>query len=276
MSALPPEAVRDAHVFRRSLPMHIKLDRIVRAVGKTDGLTCLEIGMDNGMMSYHLRKTGGTWNTVATNESAAQSARALVEDNVHVLKKDTLPFKKKVFDVVVAIDMLGRVENSDAFIAECHRMLKPDGRLALTAVNRKKATLIRPLRALLGGSREKGGVPHTGFTESELFVMLKDGFDVHGINKFRRFFVEFTDLCVQALVRRASARGEHTERKVMRVYSWAAPFYFVAAQLDMLLFLTRGHYLIAIAQRRAWLPRKTPILTDGRTISEAVLSSIPG
>jgi hypothetical protein len=93
------------------------------------------------------------------------------------------------------------------------------------------------------------------------------------MNRFRRFFVECLHLCVQARARRAAEVGD--ERKIMRVYSLSAPFFLVAAQLDMLLFFTRGHRLIASAQRRAWLPRKTPILSDGRTISEAVLSSIP-
>jgi hypothetical protein len=30
--------------------------------------------------------------------------------------------------------------------------------------------------------------------------------------------------------------------------------------------------MIAMAKRRAWHPRKTPVLVDGRSISEAVLS----
>lgn len=275
MSALPAEAARDAHAFRRSFPMHVKLDRIVRAVGNAEGLTCVDIGLDNAMMSRLLRKTGGVWHTVAASEAALRSARSLLDDNVHSLKKDALPFKKKEFDIVVADNMLERVENSESFIADCHRMMKPDGRLIFTASYRKKATLIRPLRRWLGAVRDKTGTPHPGFTESELFAMLKDGFDFHGMHKFRRFFVEFTDVCVQALVRRAEAHGEQADRKIMRIYSLASPLYFLAAQLDMLLFFTRGHCLIATAQRRAWLPRKTPVLTDGRTITEAVLSTIP-
>ncbi len=272
MSELPAEAVRDAHVFRCSLPMRVKLDRMARAVGPAKDLTCLEVGFDNGMMSYHMRQNGGTWHTVTTTESAAQSARAWVDDNVHVLKKGALPFKKKEFDVVVVADMLERTDNPEAFIADCHRLMKPDSRLVLTAANRKKWTLIRSLRNALADPASEGGRgTYPGFTEQELFVLLKDGFDLHGMHKYRGFFVEATDLCVQAMSRR---REQDDERHGMRVCSMAKPFYFFAAQMDMLLFFVRGHCLIAIAKRRPWLPRKTPVLTDGRSISEAVLNTL--
>ena len=66
-----------------------------------------------------------------------------------------------------------------------------------------------------------------------------------------------------------------SDAAVMRMYSVAGIFYVLAAQLDMLLFFTRGHYLIAHAKRRAWRPRKTPVQSDGRTITEAVLSRAP-
>jgi hypothetical protein len=52
------------------------------------------------------------------------------------------------------------------------------------------------------------------------------------------------------------------------------PLFGLAYQLDFLLFFSRGNYLIANAKRRAWLPRKTPVLSDGRSITEAVLSKI--
>jgi hypothetical protein len=43
-------------------------------------------------------------------------------------------------------------------------------------------------------------------------------------------------------------------------------------QLDLLLFFTKGHRMLAVAHRRAWRRRDTPVLVDGRTLSEAVLS----
>ena len=273
MSDLSPEAVRDGHLFRCSLPMRVKLDRIGRAVGPTHGMTCLEVGFDNGIMSYHMRQNGGTWHTVTTSEAAARSARDWAGDNVHVLKRGALPFKKKDFDIVVAADMLERVENPAAFIADCHRLMKPDSRLVLTAANRKKWTLMRLLRNALASpgyeSRQESKYP--GFTETELFGLLKDGFDLHGMHKYRGFFVEAVNLILQAMIRR---RAQHDELAGMRLHSMAKPFFFLAAQLDMLLFFVRGHCLLAVAKRRPWLPRKTPVLTDGRSIPEAVLNTL--
>jgi hypothetical protein len=48
--------------------------------------------------------------------------------------------------------------------------------------------------------------------------------------------------------------------------------YWVALQLDYLGLLARGHVLLAHCRRRQWKLRTAPILSDGRTIHEAVLS----
>jgi hypothetical protein len=56
--------------------------------------------------------------------------------------------------------------------------------------------------------------------------------------------------------------------------SRAYPFSWLAYQLDALLLLTKGYYLLACAKRHAWRPRKAPVLNDGRRIGDAVLSKI--
>jgi hypothetical protein len=49
--------------------------------------------------------------------------------------------------------------------------------------------------------------------------------------------------------------------------------FWIAAQLDLLLFFTRGYHLVAIAQRKIWRPRRTPVLKDGRSIADATLNT---
>ena len=74
---LPPEAAQQARMFKQSLPMQIKMHETPRSLGSTEGETCLDIGAGNGMMSHHLRKRGGNWNTVVTSESVAASVREI-------------------------------------------------------------------------------------------------------------------------------------------------------------------------------------------------------
>lgn len=273
---MPVPARQHLHLFRKCLPMRIKLAEILRFLGNTEGQTCLDIGADNGMMSYQLRRRGGTWHSAVINQRTANSVRAVVADNVSVLEDQTLPFKKKTFDTVVLIDFLERTKSDESFIEECHKILKPDGRLIVSAARVKTWTVLKPLRALLGLSYEKKGLVRPGYSESELFGVLKHGFDVYQMRSYSRFFVELTDTVVRALAVRMTQAEQSETGKVRRLYSIASVFYHLASQLDMLLFFTRGHYLIAMAKRRAWRPRKAPVLVDGRSISEAVLSKAVG
>lgn len=269
-----PETDRLSYLFRKSLPQKMKLYEILNALGSTENQTCLDIGADNGMISYHLRRRGGKWHSAVTSESAMASVRAIVAKNIHVLKSPALPFKDGIFDAVVIVDFLERTESDYSFIEECHRILKPDGRLVVSVSHVKSWTMIRLLRKIMGQTHEKLGLVRPGYSESQLFSILKHGFDVHNVRSYSRFFVEFTDTVVKFLAGRITLTKEDGENKLMRLYSVAGPLYWLADQLDMLLFLTKGHSLIAVAKRRVWRPRTTPILIDGRSISEAVLSRI--
>lgn len=252
--------------------MQVKLHEISRAVGKTDNLNCLDVGIDNGMMAYHLRKLGGKWHSAVRNESIAQSVRSFVETNVDIIEGRALPFKKKIFDVVVVLDFLERVEEDYSFIEECHRILQPTGRLIVNVQNVKAWTLITSLRRMLGVTYRDRGWVRPGYTESQLFSILKHGFDVHQMRSYSRFLVEMVDTIVLSMAQRAGVRDPGNPAARNRIYAIGNIFYKLAYQLDMFLFMGRGFYLIATAKRRAWRPRNAPVLVDGRSISEAVLS----
>jgi len=271
VNELSPEAEKAYRIFRKCLPMQLRLQEVARCLGDTEGQTCLDVGTDNGVLSHHLRRRGGTWHTVVKGEKTADAMRAVVKENVQVMDGKALPFKKKVFDVVVVVSLLEEMADDRAFIEECHRVLRPDGRLIVNVAHNKSWTLMKPLRRLLGQTHEERGRARPGYSESELFHILKHGFDVHNMRSYSRFFLEFTHALVEWLAGRM-ARMRAAEDRRRRLFSVAGPFYRLADQLDLLLFFTRGFNLIASAKRRAWLPRKTPVLVDGRSISEAVLS----
>lgn len=268
---LSPQAKQQYELFRRCHPMRMKLHEVRRSLDVGPTQTLLDVGAHNTMTSYYLRKLGGTWHSVIYNPAAGEVATELLHENVHLLKDQALPFEDKSFDVLVLLNFPTSDVSHEAVIAECHRVLKPDGRLVICVPHAKKWTLISPLRQLLS-SGESNTHALDGYTETELFNALKDGFDVHGVRTYSRVFVEFVDVITRFVV---SRYGSHTERDyagVNRVYGVAQLFYAIAYQLDMLVFFTRGHCLIATAKRRAWRPRKTPVLSDGRSISEAVLT----
>jgi ubiquinone/menaquinone biosynthesis C-methylase UbiE len=256
-------------VFRKSFLLRAKLREIMRMLGPVEGLTCLDVGAPNGMISYHLRRHGGTWYS-AVEDNAVDSMRAVIGDSVHPMEAGRLPFKEKSFDVVVIVDYLERASSDMKFIEECHRVLKPDGRLVCNVARPKSFTLINPVKRLLGVDPESCGMQRPGYTESMLFRLLKDGFDVQTMRSYSRSLCEFVDTLVRSFA--GGPESVDIDEHEVRVRSVAYPFLWVAYQLDMLLFFSRGYYLVASAKRRGWHPRKAPVLVDGRSISEAVLS----
>jgi SAM-dependent methyltransferase len=269
---LPSTVDKHFRMFSRSLPMRMKLLEITRSLGAVDGLTCLDIGTDNGVITHHLRCLGGKWDTVVTDEKTAAAVREVVPENVYVFEGQALPFKKKSFDAVVIVDSLERIQADDQFIEECHKILKPDGKLVVSVDHVKRWSPINLLRRIMGLTYDKKGLVRPGYTESDLFNILKHGFDLQGVRSYSRFFVELTDVFVQFLEGRLKTRPDPGESRVLGLYSVARVLYWVANQFDMLLLFARGYRLIAVAKRRAWRPRKAPILVDGRSITEAVLS----
>ena len=274
-AVLPPEAEQHVHRFKKSLSLQMQAQEVARAIRGAEGLACLDIGATNGMFCHQLRKLGGTWSTMVPHPSLAAAVRAVVGDNVHVLEDSKLPFKKKAFDVVVATDFLPQAESDESFIEECHRVLKPDGRLIVNVSHRKPFSLINAMRrAAAPDEGREWGPAQPGFSEAQIFRNLKNGFDVLHVRSYSRFCVEFLQALLLIAERRSALAGHDAELRGL--YSVAYPFQRLAYQFDMLLLLTRGFRLIATAKRHVWLPRAAPILVDGRSISEAVLSRASG
>ena len=50
-----------------------KLRELVSMLGPTDGLRCLDLGSDNGVVSLLLRRRGGTWSSADLTEEAQRT-----------------------------------------------------------------------------------------------------------------------------------------------------------------------------------------------------------
>ena len=256
----------DSYIFSRSIHMQLILQGMLKAAGGLNGKRCLAIGSSNAMLSLQLRKAGGNWNEIVFDEDSAAGIRELTGDSDIRIFQDNapLPFENKSFDIIVIISGLTDHGSDYDFVEKCHKLIDSDGHLILCVPRAKKISLIGPLRSLLGVSEEV-------HTERKLFDLLKNGFDVMQMRSLSRFFMEFVDTFARAAALRRRNRGG---AGLIGVYRLAYPFYFLAYQLDVLIFFTKGHRLIAVAKRHSWRTRQAPILSDGRTISEAVLKPL--
>jgi SAM-dependent methyltransferase len=269
------QAEKHAVVFRRLLPLQILLKEVMRMAGRTEGLSCMDFGASNCMLSYHLRKGGGQWRTVIVHQDDLDAFVAGLGAEVTVFDGGRMPLENKVFNRIVILDGMTGGDSDAALIEECHRCLRPDGQLILHVRRANRWSPLGLVRKVVGRPKQQGSRHDSwpGYTETELFRVLKDGFDVHQVRPFGKFFLTLTELLTSRFTRVwGSDSGLVMERQSKRRLAIIGLAYRLAYQLDMFLFMTRGHRLLVMAKRRAWRPRETPVLVDGRSISEAVLS----
>jgi cyclopropane fatty-acyl-phospholipid synthase-like methyltransferase len=259
-------------LFQKNLLLRTKLREIVRSIANLEKNMCLEITCSTPILSYYLRKAGGKWHTAVSEKEHALFEKCLGE-NVHVFTQNELPFKRNTFDIIVLIDVLERVQSDVDFVEQCHKLLKSEGFLIVHTRQVKRRSLLNFLRRILGVRQNDTVRP--GYTESELFRVLRDGFNMREVKTYSHFFVETVDTVGRAIVERRKKLGNITNEELLKFYRIINIFYLLAAQFDLFLFFTKGNYIVATAQRRAWRPRRAPVLIDGRSIVDAVLSK-PG
>ena len=264
---------------RRSVVLRTRWRQIAALLDATAGQTCLEIGA--GALGPLLRRAGGEWYGADRGDAAAGRLRRLYGERAAAIGEDgRLPFPDGRFDVVVVLDTLERWMSEAPLIEDIHRVLKPAGRLVIE-VPLLKRSLLHPLRRALGFSDERLGRVRPGYTESQLYGVLKDGFDVQEVRVYSGFFAELCEwMAHRAAERRVQGppawMAEELEprefARLMRIYGVIFPAAWARAILDWVLPF-RGHRLALRAKRRLWIPRKTPVLRDGRSIAEATLGT---
>ena len=278
---LAPEVVPlRMKIFLRSPLRRRLLSRLMRLLDKTGGQRVLEMVADDAVGAA-MRSAGGgggaDWNSVAISETHAELLAETGLDGLHLTELPALPFDDGVFDAVVVSEMLEYVEEPAALMAEFHRVMAPKTRLILH-VRRKRRSLVGLFRRLAGLTDPTRPMSRPGFTPTELFEVLKDGFVVQETGGYGRFFSEFANLLAELFAGvipwscEPAALSERRLRRTAAVYAAFIPVFWLAGLLDAVFFFLPDHHMVLRARRRMlWVPRVTPRLRDGRNIAEATL-----
>ncbi|MCG6927889.1 MAG: methyltransferase domain-containing protein [Acidobacteria bacterium] len=246
-------------LFRRSALKQRKLAEVAAALGPTEGLRCLDLGSDNGVVSLLLRQRGGDWASGDLTEAAVSSIRSLVETDTHLVRGDRLPFSDATFDRVAVVDMLEHVPDDEIFAAELARVTRPGGRLVVNTPHMKD-TALRRLRRALGQTDERHGHLRPGYTPSRLTELLGSHFVMGPTRTYSRFFSELVDTLVnvglERLGKSSSAKGMvvtgsdlSRHRRTFRLWSALYPFVWAVTRLDAIVPAS-GYMLIVTAERR--------------------------
>lgn len=91
----------------------------------------LDIGADNGVVSYLLRQRGGNWKSADLDQTTVEAIQDLIQERVFQINDQFTPFADNQFDCVAIIDFLEHIPNDEEFIKELYRIVKPEGKVII-------------------------------------------------------------------------------------------------------------------------------------------------
>ena len=247
-------------LYEKSVLKQEKFHGIQSMLPPTSGLTCFDLGGDNGVISYLLRQNGGNWSSADLEESAVESIRGLVKDQVLQVDGQHIPFPDREFDTIVIIDFLEHIHTDREFVQEIKRVLKPGGTLVANVPHVKRFSLIRFIRDLVGLTDEQHGHVRPGYTLEDLQDLFGENLHIEAHRTYSKFFSELIDILISlpyTLLNKGTeskkgvlvTEGEMKKfKKMFRIYSLIYPFLWAFSKLDALLFSSPGHRLIVRAK----------------------------
>ena len=266
-------------------PRRVLKQKIVsELLGHVSDMHCLEITKGDGNASRALRDLGGSWKSVALSPDAAFSTALAIGEPIALLEKEALPFENQQFDLVVVWEGLSQMEEDQPFIRECHRVLKDSGWVLISEPRRRPLSFSYFLRRLLGTLPVAQGAKRNGYTPSELYAILKDGFDVPEVVSKSN-----------GLLASASAVGDAVQKSMGILPYWRVRSKTKESDLylyrklhalsrlfrPLLYFFTLfeflpGHHLFLKSRRRPWRPRTLLKSQDGRSVAEVIANTKVG
>jgi SAM-dependent methyltransferase len=252
-------------IFNRSVLKQAKLRQILDHLDDPTGKTSLDIGADNGVISYLLRRRGGEWHSADLNERAVTSIRQLVGTNVHRIDGGRTAFEDGFFDQVVVVDFLEHIPDDRSFARELARILRPGGRLIINVPHLKPGSRLIQFRHAIGLTDAWHGHLRPGYSVEGLRQLLGPAFLIEKATTYSRAFSELVDTGLNGLYLRMQRKeGEQAgsskgtvitdadlrrHRKQFVLLSVLYPLIWSFAKLDALLWFRPGYKLILSARR---------------------------
>ena len=252
-------------LFNRSVLKQAKFRQIVSLMDAPGGKRGLDIGADNGVISYLLRQRGGQWHSADLDERTVASIRQLVDHDVHQIDGGATAFETGAFDLVVVVDFLEHIPDDRGFARELARLLKPGGQLIINVPHLKPGSLLNRFRHAIGLTDEWHGHLRPGYSLDGLRRLLEPAFVIEESSTYSGAFSELIDTALNGLYLTlqkrqgpggASSKGSvitdsdlRKHRKQFVLLSALYPLIWGVAKLDTLLWFTPGYKLIVSARR---------------------------
>lgn len=261
----PPEAAWGLALFNKSVLKQAKFRQIVARLDDPGGKRGLDIGADNGVISYLLRQRGGSWHSADLDERTVRSIQQLVGTDVHQIDGGVTPFDDGAFDQIVIVDFLEHIPDDRRFAQELARITRPGGQVIINVPHLKPGSLVNRLRHAIGLTDEWHGHLRPGYSLEGLRQLLGSAFLIEESTTYSGAFSELIDTALNGLYLRMQRKkaGGHSakgtvitegdlrrHRKQFVLLSALYPVIWGIAKLDALLFFTPGFKLIVSARRR--------------------------
>lgn len=253
---------RQLALFEASVLKQAKWRELAAAVGDTSALDALDLGSDNGTISWLFRQRGGRWTSADLTDETVDAIRRMVDDRVVRLEGPDLPFPDAAFDLVVVVDLLEHVRDDRRLLQEIGRVLRPGGRAVANVphVPRRGAPRVLPaLRRAIGLTDDWHGHVRPGYDADELRRRLPPSLRLTSAREYSKSFSHGLDTLLNWGYRRKGGGATSGAKGLVvggggaggpaallrRAYGPMRAF----AALDALLPWARGYMLMVTADR---------------------------
>lgn len=190
----PARAEAALRLFRRSVLKQAKLREIAGVIGRSDGLRCLDVGGDNGVISLRLRQLGGTWWSADLDGRSVRSIRDVVGGCVVRIGGGKSPFRNETFDLVVIVDFLEHTITDQEFLEDMARILTPGGCLIVHVPQARPKALVNRIRHAIGLTDQRHGHVRPGYSVDSLRSILPETFAIEEVRAYSRTCSELIEV----------------------------------------------------------------------------------
>ena len=251
-------------LYGKSVLKQAKFRQIESLIDDPAGRRNLDIGADNGVISYLLRRRGGEWRSADLDPRAVASIRQLVGSEVYQLDGARTPFADRAFDQVIIVDYLEHIPDDRAFAQELARILVRGGILVVNVPHLQPGSPLNRFRHRIGLTDAWHGHLRPGYTVEGLREVLGSRFAIERAVTYSRLGSELVDTALngmyEAMRKRSDGASPSTKgtlvtaaevgrhRNQLRLLSLLYPALKLAASADRLMPWQPGHKLIVRAR----------------------------